>query len=450
MIVYQAAAHSALEAAQWTNKSGAPAGTSQQGRKWTEAELAKMAEYSAEQYAKTASERETYVEYYKKFYRDGGDASAAEVALAGAGAGAGSEAGLGTVSVSGVEYTRYPTPDTTKYQYDETSGYYYDPVSSLYYDSNSQYYFNSKTKKFSYWDATHETFLPAPDKETAGKEEKKTKEKEKVKSAARIQKDMEKWAAKMNQKKERTREAEVARQESAAAVAGPGGQRAGPAEDIAFSILQRKDEQQAGDGAGLAGLAGYASEEEEEEGGTNPAELKLTDWQSLACLLCKRQFQTREKLQKHNTMSDLHKNNITEWRRQQEASSASSITYRDRAKERRNKFGDDDKGKPVPNKFKEKYMRAMEDSSSGAAAAAGGEAAPKLGEENLGNRMLQKMGWKDGLGLGKSNQGRTDIINVQKRSAQSGLGTAQANLGPGDTYKDVATKTLFSRYSIND
>merc|ERR1719427_395526 len=96
----QAAAHSALEAAQWTNKSGGLAGTSQQRGKWTEAELAKMAEYSADQYAKTDAERETYVEYYKKFYREGGDTSAAEVALA------------------GVEYTRYPTPDTTKYQYD--------------------------------------------------------------------------------------------------------------------------------------------------------------------------------------------------------------------------------------------------------------------------------------------------------------------------------------------
>ena len=36
--------------------------------------------------------------------------------------------------------------------------------------------------------------------------------------------------------------------------------------------------------------------------------------------------------------------------------------------------------------------------------------------------MLQKMGWKDGLGLGKKNQGRTEIIQTQSRMAQSGLG----------------------------
>ena len=32
------------------------------------------------------------------------------------------------------------------------------------------------------------------------------------------------------------------------------------------------------------------------------------------------------------------------------------------------------------------------------------------------------MGWKDGLGLGKKNQGRTEIIQTQSRMAQSGLG----------------------------
>ena len=32
--------------------------------------------------------------------------------------------------------------------------------------------------------------------------------------------------------------------------------------------------------------------------------------------------------------------------------------------------------------------------------------------DNVGNRMLQKMGWQEGQGLGKGNQGRTDIIHV--------------------------------------
>ena len=39
-------------------------------------------------------------------------------------------------------------------------------------------------------------------------------------------------------------------------------------------------------------------------------ETKLTDWNKLACLLCKRQFQSREILQKHVQMSDLHRVNF--------------------------------------------------------------------------------------------------------------------------------------------
>lgn len=46
-------------------------------------------------------------------------------------------------------------------------------------------------------------------------------------------------------------------------------------------------------------------------GGSGPVidESKLSDWSKLACLLCKRQFQTKEILIKHTQMSDLHKVN---------------------------------------------------------------------------------------------------------------------------------------------
>merc|ERR1711892_1634798 len=361
----QAAANSAMEAAQWTNKSSSQG----QGKKFSDKEIQKMAEYSADLYAKNDAERENYIEYYRKYYKEGGDAGPAVSALYGdSNKKSGKKATeMGMVTVGGVEYKKYKTPDVGSYQYDETSGYYYDPVSTLYYDANSQYYFNSKTSKFCYWDAQHETFLPAPEGEEKT-DDKKVVTKDKVKTAKRIQKDMEKWAKTLNQRKDQSKSSSVASPENSSTSSQKG------AEDIAFQILQRKDEKP---DSGLPGLAGYGSEEEESSA-SSLAELKLTDWEKLACLLCKRQFASKEKL---------------------------------------NKFGDDDK--PVPNKFKEKFLKALDEVT---VTGVGGEAAsvPKIGEENVGNRMLQKMGWKDGLGLGKKNQGRTEIITAQSRTAQSG------------------------------
>ena len=91
-------------------------------------------------------------------------------------------------------------------------------------------------------------------------------------------------------------------------------------------------------------------------------ESKLVDFTKLMCLLCKRQFNSRETLQKHQQMSDLHKNNMETLRKSKSnkrnasaalragmnsnsgdtslpAVSTHQLQYRDRAKERREKFG---------------------------------------------------------------------------------------------------------------
>ena len=59
--------------------------------------------------------------------------------------------------------------------------------------------------------------------------------------------------------------------------------------------------------------------------------------------------------------------------------------------------------------FQEKYLRTKEDVAS-----ISYEEPTKagIGSDNVGNRLLQKMGWQEGMGLGKSNQGRTSIIQV--------------------------------------
>ena len=173
-----------------------------------------------------------------------------------------------------------------------------------------------------YWSAEHSTFLPAPDDQKDGEKKKDGGDKrDKVKTAKRIAKDMEKWAKTLNQKKE----AAKASSSSSSSVAAPspaGGTTAEAAsrlkyssvgsEDIAFSMLSKNKESTPLlssvanlEGGGLAGLAGYGSDSDEEssaKGGGSKASKdpagQFTDWDKLACLLCKRQFSSKEKLQK--------------------------------------------------------------------------------------------------------------------------------------------------------
>ncbi|XP_016384238.1 angiogenic factor with G patch and FHA domains 1-like [Sinocyclocheilus rhinocerous] len=50
----------------------------------------------------------------------------------------------------------------------------------------------------------------------------------------------------------------------------------------------------------------------------------------------------------------------------------------------------------------------------------------EIGNENKGRKMLEKMGWKRGEGLGKDGAGMKDPIQLHVRKAQSGLGSGAA------------------------
>ena len=63
-----AAANAALAAAQWSHQGR----QGQQGQ-YSQDEIEKMAEYSASLYAKNESEKAHYLEYYRNYYKNGGD-----------------------------------------------------------------------------------------------------------------------------------------------------------------------------------------------------------------------------------------------------------------------------------------------------------------------------------------------------------------------------------------
>ncbi|XP_034022245.1 RNA-binding protein 5 isoform X2 [Thalassophryne amazonica] len=367
-------------------------------------------------------------------------------------------------------------PDVSTYQYDESSGYYYDPQTGLYYDPNTHYYFNSQTQQYLYWDSEKQTYVPAPTDKNAGqnanptggsaaagnkepKEGKEKKEKPKSKTAQQIAKDMERWAKSLNKQKENFKSSfqpisQEERKEAAAADAGytlfekkiAGLERLipeAPEEEVPTSSLTTAK-------CGL--VAAYSGDSDPEEGGVESESSeggadKLTDWKMLACLLCRRQFPNKETLIRHQQLSDLHKKNLEVLRRSRLTEAEleelerkeSEMKYRDRAAERREKYGIPEPPAPKKKKFNKptpvvNYEQPTKDG---------------LTSDNIGNKMMQAMGWKEGKGLGRNQQGITTPIEAQLRTKGAGLGTKGTNytLSASDTYKDAVRKAMFARFT---
>ncbi|XP_077185501.1 RNA-binding protein 10 isoform X2 [Paroedura picta] len=367
-------------------------------------------------------------------------------------------------------YTQYPVPDVSTYQYDETSGYYYDPLTGLYYDPNSQYYYNAQTQQYLYWDGERRTYVPASDQSSdghkdgggsgGGKEGKEKKEKHKTKTAQQIAKDMERWARSLNKQKENFKNSfqpissvrEDERRESATADAG-------------YAILEKKGalaERQHG-GMDLSKLAGddrlspprglvaaYSGESDSEEEAEKAAdrEEKLTDWHKLACLLCRRQFPSKEALIRHQQLSGLHKQNLEIHRRahlsEQELEALEKndieMKYRDRAAERREKYGVPEPPEPKKRKYSAVTPATVDFEQP---------TRDGLGSDNIGSRMLQAMGWKEGSGLGRKKQGIVAPIEAQTRVRGSGLGARGSSYGAvaSESYREALHKTMLTRFN---
>uniref|UniRef100_A0A5S6QR96 RNA-binding protein 5 n=1 Tax=Trichuris muris TaxID=70415 RepID=A0A5S6QR96_TRIMR len=333
---------------------------------------------------------------------------------------------LGTVATPFGELQRYPIPDVSTYRYDQSSGYYYDSMTGFYYDAKTSYYYNPLTQQFVYWEPSYQTYLPAPTQQqqqqnqaqgSAGGREGEPEEKpkkqskdrhDKVKVAKKIQKDMEKWARQLNQRKEGISSRRTIRQQGSVQEQSPS--LSGSA-DAAFVVLGRSG---VDPDIGSSSLAEQHESDEERartsEGSIGSLEEQLLDWEKLTCLLCRRQFQSKDILMKHQQFSELHKKNLQRKQAETPNSSFSSATagssysgrYRDRAKERREKFGLDDQVEP--NALKEKFL--VESVSEETVSS-------PLQMDNKGAKLLRSMGWQEGQGLGRQNQGITDPITVR-------------------------------------
>ncbi|TNM88790.1 hypothetical protein fugu_005044 [Takifugu bimaculatus] len=365
-------------------------------------------------------------------------------------------------------------PDTANYQYDESSGYYYDSQSGLYYDPSSHYYYNPQTQQYMYWDSEKQTYVPAPAENNAGsndnatasgketKEPKEKKEKPKSKTAQQIAKDMERWAKTLNKQKENFKSSfqpisQEERREAAAADAGFTlfeKKQSGGLDRLMPEMPKCPEEEPTTSSAtsSKCGLvAAYSGDSDPEEGVADfdggDGQQKYTDWSKMACLLCRRQFPNKEALIRHQQLSDLHKKNLEVLRRSKMSEAEleelerkeTEMKYRDRAAERREKYGIPEPPAPKKKKFSQptpviNYEQPTKDG---------------LNSDNIGNKMLQAMGWKEGKGLGRNQQGITAPIEAQLRTKGAGLGTKGTNytLSASDTYKDAVRKAMFARFT---
>ncbi|XP_035014953.1 RNA-binding protein 10 [Hippoglossus stenolepis] len=261
------------------------------------------------------------------------------------------------------ELQQYPVPDVSTYQYDESSAYYYDPLTGLYYDPNSQYYYNPHSQHYMYWDGEKHTYIPAASQSNAdgasmsdgmapsdsmfaspGSKEKKDKPKNKT--AQQIAKDMERWAKSLNRQKENMRS--VSSSPAVGSTALPPGYTRAPAHsrlddrresasaDAGYAVLEKKGalserpqifldqirqstESSPPQQQGLVPAYSGETDSDEEGGDKDEKEGRLTDWVKLACLLCRRQFPSKEALIRHQQLSELHKQNLEQRRAQQES-----------------------------------------------------------------------------------------------------------------------------------
>jgi len=139
------------------------------------------------------------------------------------------------------------------------------------------------------------------------------------------------------------------------------------------------------------------------------------------CLLCRRKFASLEKLQQHELMSALHKNNLAKKeaakaeapkkanKTSSATSNAPSIEYRDRAKDRRSMYGPDF-GPPSLHSSNAAPSTPLEvgpslDRAREVIVTETVKPVEALGDTNIGSKMLQKLGWKKGASLGRQEEG---------------------------------------------
>ncbi|NXB53565.1 RBM6 protein, partial [Leucopsar rothschildi] len=340
--------------------------------------------------------------------------------------------------------TRAQSPsDVSTYIYDPDTGNYYDPIAGTYYDPRTQREVTidrepSSPPAESRRQQRHGSQERTSDrKEPHGRDNRDKKDKGKS-TSAKTETGEEKLSAEDVFKKPLP--PSVKKEESAAPpkvvnpLIGLLGEYGGDSDNE-----EEEEEEEQSQAQWLPPPPHPPALREEQPRKAKASDDKLTDWNKLACLLCRRQFPNKEVLIKHQQLSNLHKQNL-EIHMKIKRSEQELAYLEKREREGRHK----DKGNDRREKFQQmdsperKRLRYDRDSESDYDA--------RLDSNNKGNRMVQSPGWKKGFG--HNQQGTASPMEAENRRKGPGLGAPgkppkrQSN----ETYRDAVRRVMFARY----
>ncbi|KAL7308841.1 hypothetical protein PS15m_010986 [Mucor circinelloides] len=189
------------------------------------------------------------------------------------------------------------------------------------------------------------------------------------------------------------------------------------------------------------------------------AKSEYADLSALACLLCQRKFKQKSDLERHQAISELHKNNLKDpvavnkaklklqFIQTEQQQEEQTVEYRNRAAERRQAYGQPEK--PVLSPPSSPPHRQQSTMSKREQAINQASMYTPIADDNKGARMLANMGWKKGEGLGKDGSGILDPVKAESYAQSAGIGsTTKRDVGSGGgSYQsrtlDTARKRLY-------
>jgi len=179
----------------------------------------------------------------------------------------------------------------------------------------------------------------------------------------------------------------------------------------------------------------------------DPPSQSFVDKKRNCCLLCSRQFKSEAEANKHERLSQLHRDNFQIEGLKAKAlaklakstangTQADNATYRDRAWERRQAFNQPKQPAAQHNKG----PKALDPSP------AKQEADEQPPAPSKGAALLGKMGWTAGEGLGADGAGRTDAIKTELYTQGVGLGAEGGKVGDAVAEAERQTKGSYADF----